>query len=238
MGFLDDLLGNTSADAAKKAAADTFAKQNAATSSLKDFGSNYSSRFVDLSKSFAPWQATGGDANDALRRLLTDPSSVRGLPGYQFGLDEGNRNIAHAGAANGNLFSGKTGKAFENFGVNYADKTYGDHLSRLLGVSQQGLDATGRGVATEGAGLTGELGARTSAYGGDMTAAGTIGQGDVAGANAKTQGIQNLLGTAAFLGGSALSGGTGGMSSIAQLLKKSNMGSSYMGGGSPTGYGR
>lgn len=236
MGFLDDLLGNTSADAAKKAAADTFAKQTTATAGLKDFGGQYAGNFADLAKGFQPWQATGAVANDAVRNLIADPSSVRSLPGYQFGLDEGNRSIAHAGAANGNLFSGKTGKAFESYGVNYADKTYGDQLARLLGVSQQGLGATGQGVATTGTGLTGDLGARTSAYNGDMTAAGTIGQGDVAAANAKTQGIQNLLGTAAFLGGTALSGGTGGMSSIAKLLKGSNIGGSFMGGGSPTGY--
>lgn len=232
MGLLDDLLGNTSAEASKKAAADTFAKQNAATSGLKDFGGQYAQQFGDLSKSFAPWQATGGVANDAVRNLIADPSSVSSLPGYQFDLNEGAKAIDHSALAHGSLFSGKTGKALTAYGTNLADKTYGDQLARLLGVSQQGLGATGSTVATTGTGLTGDLGARTSAYGGDMTAAGTIGQGDVAAAGAKTSALQNLLGTAAFGIGAAASGGAGG--GISSLLKGS--GKYFMGGGSPSGY--
>lgn len=210
MGLLDDLLGNTSADASRKAAADTFAKQGVATAGLKDFGGQYAQQFGDLSKSFAPWQATGGAANDAVRNLISDPSSVRSLPGYQFDLNEGTKAIDHSALANGSLFSGKTGKALTAYGTNLADKTYGDQLARLLGVSQQGLGATGSEVATTGTGLTGDLSARTSAYGGDMTAAGTIGEGDVAAANAKTKGVQGLMNTAAMLGGMALTGGMGG----------------------------
>lgn len=59
-----------------------------------------------------------------------------------------------------------------------------------------------------------------------MTSAGTIGQGDVAAANAKTQGWQNLLNVGGFLGGSALSGGF--------KMPKFN---GLFGGGSPSGYG-
>lgn len=226
MSFLDDLLGNTSADAAKKAAADTYAKQQAAVTGIQGAGQNYATSFGDLAKGFQPWAATGGVANDAVRNLIADPSSVRSLPGYQFGLDQGNRSIGNSALANGNLLSGKTGKAFENFGVNYADKTYGDQLSRLLGVSQQGLGATGSGVQTTGTGLTGQLGANTSAYNGQMTDAATIGQGDVAAANAKMQGTQGILGSAALLGGLALGGGGGGLS---KLMSAGSSGSSGYG---------
>ncbi len=233
MGFLDTLFGNDSADAAKKAAADTFAKQQAASGELKNFGSQYAGRFGDLAKSFSPWSETGGGANDALRNLLADPSSIRSLPAYATGVAEGTRAIDHSALANGNLFSGKTGKALVRFGENNFDKTYGDQVARLLGVSQQGLDATGRGVATEGTGLQGELGARTSAYGGDMTSAGTIGQGDIAAANAKTSGLQNLLNLGGSVLGMGLSGGgLGRVSSFAT----SGM-NKLFGGGSPSGYG-
>jgi hypothetical protein len=91
------------------------------------------------------------------------------------------------------LFSGKTGKDLTRFGEGFFDKTYGDQLSRLLGISSQGLGATQAGINTTGTGLTGQLGARTSAYNGGMTSAGTIGQGDIAAANA-TDRSESLFG--------------------------------------------
>lgn len=235
MGFLDTLLGNTSADAAKAAAADTYAKQQSAVGGIQNAGSQYAGAFGDLSKGYAPWQQTGQTANSAVQSLLADPSSVRSLPGYGFGLDQGVHAIDHSALANGNLFSGKTGKALENFGTNYADQTYGNQLSRLLGVSQQGLGATQQGINTTGTGLTGQLGANTSAYNGQMTDAGTIGQGNIAAANAQASALQNLLGTAAFGIGAASGGSSGGLGA---LLKSANLGSSFMGGGSASGYGR
>lgn len=210
MGFWEDLTGETAAEAAKAAAADTYAKQQAAGAGLRDFGDRYAGSFIDLSREFQPWKNTGIAANDAVARLLADPSSVRSLPAYQFLLGEGTKAIDRSAAANGNLFSGRTGKALTAYGQNLADKTYGDQLARLLGVSEQGRAATAQGVTTAGTGLQGNLGARTSAYGGDMQSAGTIGQGDIAAANAKTQGMQNLFNLGGSLLGSAFSGGLSG----------------------------
>jgi hypothetical protein len=233
MSFLDTLLGNDAADASRKAAADTYAKQQAATQGLTQFGQTYADKFGDLSKAYQPWQQTGLGANDAVQRLIADPSSVRGLPGYQFGLDQGTHAIDHSALANGNLFSGKTGKALQSFGTNYADKTYGDQLARLLGVSQQGLGATQMGNATIGQGLQGQLGANTSAYGGQLQSAGTIGQGDVAAANAQASGMQNLFNLGGSLLGSAFGGG--GLGKISGYASKGM--NSLFGGGSPSGYG-
>lgn len=239
MGFWDDITGASAADAAKKAAADTYAKQQAATAGIRQAGDQYASSFADLAKGYQPWQATGLAANDAVQRLISDPSSVRSLPAYQFMLGEGTKAIDRSAVSNGNLFSGKTGKALVGYGENLADKTYGDQLSRLLGVSQQGLGATQAGINTEGTGLTGQLGARTSAYNGDMTSAGTIGQGDIAAANAQTQGMQNLLNFGGQLLGSAASFGSGG-GGFGGLLGgsggKKGLGSLFMGGGSPSGF--
>lgn len=214
MGFLDTLLGNTSAEASRKAAADTYAKQQAATAATRAAGDQYYTGMEGLSHAYDPWRATGGVANDAVRNLLADPSSVRSLPAYQFLLGQGTDAITRGGAATGSLFSGKTGKALEGYGINLADKTYGDQLSRLLGVSQQGLGATQAGVGTVGQGLGGQLGARTSSYGQDFNSAGTIGQGDIAAANAKTQGMQNLFNLGGSLLGMGLSGGMGGMGGL------------------------
>jgi len=210
MGIFDTLLGNDAADAAKKAAADTYAKQQAASAGLRTAGDQYATGMEGLSRGFDPWRATGGAANDAVLNLLRDPSSVRSLPAYQFRLGEGTKAIDRSAVSNGSLFSGRTGKALENYGVNLADKTYGDQLARLMGVSQQGLQATGAGINTEGQGLQGQLGARASAYGQDFNSAGTIGQGDIAAATAKSKGMQNLLNIGGSLFGTALSGGMGG----------------------------
>jgi len=224
MGFLDDLLGNTSADAAKAAAADTYAKQQAATSTLVGQGQDYANKFAGLGQQYSalgnaynPWISTGQTANSSLQQLLADPSSISSLPGYQFDLSQGTKALDHSALANGSLFSGKQGKALEGYGVNLADKTYGDQLSRLLGISQQGLGAQGQqnaayggGIQLQGQGLTGQLGANTSAYNGNMTSAGTIGQGDVAAANAKAKGLTNLLSIGGSVLGSALGGPLGG----------------------------
>ncbi len=210
MGFLDTLLGNDAADASKKAAADTYAKQQAATGALTSYGDTLPGQYNTLAQGYQPWQQTGQTANDAVQRLIADPSSVRGLPGYQFGMDQGIRSLDHSALANGSFNSGKTGKALEGFGTNYADKTYGDQLARLLGVSQQGLGATQAGINTQAQGIQGQLGTRTSAYGGQMQSAGTIGQGDIAAANAKAKGLQGLMNFGGSLIGSGLSAGMGG----------------------------
>lgn len=229
MGIWDTITGNDAADAAKAAAADTYAKQQAATNQIRGYGDQYAAGLRDLSKGFQPFVNTGVEATNSLLQLLRDPSSIRSLPGYQSSLGEGVKAIDRSAASNGTLFSGRTGKALQDYGINLADKTQGDWLSRLLGVSQQGLGATTGQIGTIGQGLTGQLGARTSAYAGDMNSAGTIGQGDIAAANAKAQGWQNLLNVAANGVGTAM-GAKGGSSY--------GPGNLIMGGGSPTGYGR
>jgi len=216
MGLWDDLTGKSAADAAKAAAADTYKKQQTAISNLLGYGDQYATNMADLSKGFQPWMTTGQTANDAVARLIADPSSVASLPAYQFDLSQGTKAIDNSALSRGNLFSGATGKALQKYGINLADKTYGDQLSRLLGISQQGLGATGSAIATQGQGLTGQLGTRTSAYNGDMTAAGTIGQGDVAAANARAKGLTNLLSIGGSVLGSAFGGG--GMGSLSKLL--------------------
>lgn len=193
MGWLDTLLGKTSSEAANRAAADTYGKQQTASAGLRAAGDNYAANFE-------PWRATGQQANDGVSRLLADPSSVRSLPGYQFQMDEGQRALDHSATSKGNLFSGAAAKDTLRFSQGLADQSYGNQLQRLLGVSQQGLGATGQAEQ-------GRLGANQAAYGQDFNSAGTIGQGQIAGANAETQGIQNLLGTAAYLGGAAIGGG-------------------------------
>ena len=78
-----------------------------------------------------------------------------------------------------------------------------------MSTSPTGTQARGQPVNTAAQGLTGRLNQRGTAFGGDMQAAGTIGQGAVADATAQQQGISNLMGLGGMLGGAFLGGPMG-----------------------------
>lgn len=200
MSFLSSLTGEDAADASRRAAADTYQKQQSAISQLLGYGDDYAKYFQDT---YAPYTANGRYYNDALRQLVENPSSVRALPGYQFDQDQGIQALDRSAAAKGMLNSGRASKDLMRFGTGLADKTYGDQLQRLMGLNQQGLSAT----AASTQGETGRLGTRTTAFGGQMNAAGTIGQGDVAAANAMASGSQNLLNFGGNLAGKFIGAG-------------------------------
>ncbi len=202
MSFLDTLFGNTAADASRGAAADTYAKQNAAIAGITGFGDQYAGKFRKL---YQPYANTGGAANDSLARLFANPNSVTSLPGYQFDLSQGLQGLDRSALARGMLNSGRQQKDVLRFATGLADKTYGDQIARLLAGAGLGMNAN----AGIGTGLQGQLGTRQSAYGGAMNAAETIGEGDVAAANSQTQALDNLLGVGANLGGKALGGSFG-----------------------------
>lgn len=237
MGPWSDLTGETAANAAKAAAADTYGKQNTAIGNLLGYGDQYANSYKDLGQSYNPWISTGQTANSQVQQLLADPSSITSMPYYQTGVNQGTQAITGANAATGNLFSGKTGKDLTRFGEDYFNKNYGDQLSRLLGISNQGLGAQGAQNTTVGQGLTGQLGTRSSAYNGQMTAAGTIGQGDIAAANARTAGANNLLGAGLKLGGMALGSLGGGMGGLSSLLGGGSGSTPSISGGAGNGAG-
>lgn len=218
--FWDMLTGSAASEASNAAAQDTYGKQYQAIQDLLNYGNTYADKFEGLAQSFAPYAQTGTTANNMVQRLLQDPSSVRSLPGYQFALDEGTRALENSASARSGVQSGATMKALQTYGQNYGDTKYADWLSRLMGLSQQGLGATGSMVNTTGQGLQGQLGTRTTGFGGQMQSAGTIGQGMVAGADAEAKGTQNLLNFGGnllgkFIGANPLSAlGGGGTSSF------------------------
>jgi hypothetical protein len=236
MGIWDDLTGASSAAASNAAAEDTFRKQKKAGQDLRAYGNQYANQYSNLATMFAPYASAGGEALNMYKAGLgldggagaeAFTAAYRGLPGYESGLRTGT-NAAIAGAnAGGRLNSGATMKALQRFGSDYEDQRVGSHLDRLMGLTGMGQQATGQQVATTGQGLQGQLGTRTSAYGGDMQAAGTVGQGMVAGAQAQQQGMSNLLGAATYLGGAALGGGLGGTSALTNLFKPAAQTSSY-----------
>lgn len=216
MGWLDTLLGNTAADASNNAARDTYAKQQAASSDLKAYGDTLPGQYADIASMYSPYTQAG---NSSLSMLLNGlglngaegstafTNAYRATPGYQAGLDSGTKAAITGANAGGILNSGRTMKTLQRFGQDYEDQKSGDYLTRLMGLQGQGLQATGAQANTMGQGLQGQLSTRTSAFGGDMNSAGTIGQGMVAGANAQQGALTNLLGAASYLGGAAMGGG-------------------------------
>jgi hypothetical protein len=210
MGFFDSLLGNTSADASNTAAADTYAKQQAAIQGINTAGANYNTSVQGLTGAYNPYIAAGGSSLTQLlnglglngasgSQAFTD--AYHATPGYQSGLDTGLQAAERGINASGMSQSGGALKALQRYGSNYEDQQSGNYLSRLMGLQGEGLQATGAQTGLSAQGLGGQLGAQQSAFQGGMNAAPTIGQGMVAGAQAQQQGITNLLAIGANLAG-------------------------------------
>jgi len=218
MGWWSDLTGKTGADAAKAAAADTYGKQQSAIARLLGYGDELKAGYDNIGASYQPYvnsaNRLAGASDEALYNLIQNPDSVRALPAYQFDQQEGRRAVDRSAAARGMDASGRTLKDLTRFGTGLADQTYGNQLMRLLGLNQQGfsqgLSALGAQNSAYGQGLQGQYGARSSAYNGDMASAGTIGQGNIAAANARAAGAQNIFNGAMKLGGLAFGAATGG----------------------------
>jgi hypothetical protein len=219
MGFWGDITGKSAADASRAAAADTYKKQLEAVTDLKGYGDTLPGAYAGLADRFQPYADAGGSA---MSRLLTGlglpggdggdfSAAYRALPGYQAGIDRGNQSVMQTASARGMLNSGRTMKDLYRFGSDYEDQRSGDYMNRLAGVAGMGQQATAQGVATEGQGLQGQQQTRMGAYGGQYGSAGTIGQGNIAAANAMAAGSNNLLKTGMDLGGKILGAASGGM---------------------------
>lgn len=216
MGIFDTLLGKDASKAANAAAADTYAKQQTAIGDLKSAGNQYAADYKGLAGQFQPYQAAGGSALDRLMAGLGlggDPSSFtaayQSTPGYQSNLTAGLDAINRRRAGAGMLASGNADIDATTFAQNLDNNYQQQYIGNLANLAGMGQNATAQNVTTQGQGLTGNLNAQQTAFGGAMNAAGTIGQGMVAGANAEQGALSNLLNAGAYLGGQFLGGGWG-----------------------------
>lgn len=229
MSIFDTLLGKDSADASRDAARDTYNKQVEASQVSRNVGNQYQQNMYGLSERFDPYRQSG---NAALQKLMQGlglggaegsaqfAEGYQNLPGYQSGLDTGSKAVTQHLNAGPGIQSGAAMKALQRYGSDYENQRSGDYLNRLMAVGQQGLGATQMGVNTAGQGYGGQLqGGLQSAqqlYGG----AGTTGQGDIAAAQARSQGLSNTIDL--------------GMKGISMLM---GMPSGGMGGGGGGGFG-
>jgi hypothetical protein len=220
MGFWSDITGKSAADASRRAAEDTYRKQQAAVEGINSYGDTLPDAYRGLSENFRPYEGAG---QSALTQLMSGlglngaegsagfADAYRALPGYGAGLQTGQDAVMGTAASRGMLKSGRTMKDLYRFGSNYEDQRSGDYLTRLAGLAGMGPQATAQRVATEGQGLQGQLQTRLAGFGGQFGSAGTIGQGDIAAANARAAASGNLLKTGMDLGGKILGAASGGM---------------------------
>jgi hypothetical protein len=175
-----------------------------------------------------PWLQAGGRALGTLEGMVNaGPGEFTESPGYQFRLDQGNKNILANQSATGNLASGRTLKALQDYGQDYASFEYDKFLSQyyqslspyqsLAGVGlSSAQNIGGMGVQTGyGIGQTTMTGAGQQAgaynslagiYGnlGNQLAANYMGQGNVIANNYMQQGniaAQNSIAQGNIWGG-------------------------------------
>ncbi|MBA2690071.1 MAG: hypothetical protein H0U63_04645 [Burkholderiales bacterium] len=155
-------------------------------------------------------------------------------PGYQYAVDQSLDQTRRAAARDGGLVGGNTLAALSDRAGNMANQEYGNWQARLGGLVAPELAAT--------SGYAGMTAAQAPVYTGTANSQANLGTATTTGmndqttqaANAQMAGSKNLWGlgiqgaTALASGGTSLLGGGGG----------AGLGSLFMGGGSPTGYGR
>lgn len=163
-------------------------------------GSQADAIYKQMQDEYAAKSAAGGPSTDPAYGSLTKQftgADVATEPGYQFGLDEGQKAIDRAAAANGRYDSGQTLKALTRFGNDYAGTKFNEAFNRdaatkgqayqfLAGQSGQGANAAGQqaGIGMNAAGAQGNY----LTQGADAQAAGAVGA-----ANSLTGGVSNYL---------------------------------------------
>lgn len=137
-------------------------QQSTSQQSSQAQNTSYNKAYDFLQDTYAPVAQQGTGASKLLASLLGygDPGAFqpafdnyKSSAGYDFILDSGSRAITGNAASKGMLNSGATLKALNSFGQNTASQFYNNFLDRLLGASNQGMQA---GNLISGAGNYGQ----------------------------------------------------------------------------------
>jgi hypothetical protein len=108
-----------------------------------------------------------------INALMQDPSSIVNEPGYQFGLNEGNKLLQDRSAASGGYYSGAQLKGAQRFGQDYAGTKLTDSLNRLMGVA--GLGQVGGNNNQQATGQYGNNTTNLIGQGGNIRGSGYMG---------------------------------------------------------------
>lgn len=148
-------------------------------------------------------------------------------PGYQFRLQQGNQALQNSAAARGNLLTGGTAKAIQQYGQDYASNEYGNVYNRALGEYQQNYSifqqnqanqfnrlAAVAGVGQTAAGQLGSLGQSAAGNVGNIL----LGSAGQIGNTLMNQGAATASG---YAGVTNALGGT--LSNLSQLYQLKNL---------------
>jgi hypothetical protein len=184
---------NKAADAQKDSANQAAAVQQQAMEYQK---ANYEKSAGNLN----PFIKTGQGANNLLSSFYglngSDPAlgdsalaAFARSPDYQFAMKEGIGALDNSAASKGGLLSGNQMRAVTEYGSGLATQNLGNYLTRLSGISQQGLTAGGY-LGSIGTGAGNSVGASANNVGNSLMAAGTA---DASGTLGTVKGINSGL---------------------------------------------
>lgn len=102
-------------------------------------------RYDQFRNDSQPWIDSGGAANTRLENIFLgdngpDYSSFYKSPGYQFRLDEGMRGVSNSASGTSGINSGRTLKALQRYGSDYASGEFGKYIGSLNKLSGMGAD--------------------------------------------------------------------------------------------------
>ncbi len=243
MGIFDIFTGGSAKKAAEENKRLLEANKAEGTATLRGGEANSLASLDRAGGFYAPLSAKYGAGSD----LYLDSLGVNGAegntratdafkagPGYDWRVQQALDQTNRAAAATGGLSGGNTLAALSDRAGNMASQEYGGWQDRLAGLISPEMQAVSGQAGAEASKVPVYQGTANSIAGlGTNTTNGIAGQNTQA-ANAEMQGSANLWGLGLNLAKLGLSGGTG-------LLGGgggAGLGSLFMGGGSPTGYGR
>lgn len=181
MSFVGDIVGSLIQDKAAKRADGTM--REATANEIAENRRQYDQTRAD----FEPWRTEGANALRSLAGDINTPvtaADVMSDPGYQFGMDQGQRALDRKISAMGGRVSGAALKASARFGTDYGASGYGaayqrkqDRLNRLASLAGVGQTATGQ-TASAGQFATQNIGNALSSQGA-ATAASQMYRGNI-----------------------------------------------------------
>jgi hypothetical protein len=263
--FLSTLFGGgaeTDAANADKAALGTY--QNTALPALQQGYTTGSQALNSAVGAYSPLAKLGQTYSQAAPTLMAAlgsgtpqevaqaQSTFQNTPGYQALLDSTSQAVSRQQAAGGMGASGNADIASILGAAGVTSNQYQQYIQNLQAAGNTGVQATGAAAQGQASGY-GSLANLATQYGEDQSgvasnvATGTIGANNLQAAG-EAAGAKNLLGAGLSLGtlalggnpfgGSLMGGGSSLASSpLASLSSSLRLGNSFMGGGSPTGYG-
>ncbi len=181
LSFIGDIVGGfIQADA-------TRAASNTQADATREAVAEQRRQYDQTRSDYSPYREQGVNALTTLRGDIDKPvtsADVMADPGYQFGLDQGQRAITQRIAAGGGRVSGQAIKAAGRFGTDYATSGYGaayqrkqDRLNRLAAIAGIGQTATD-GTAAAGQNSSNNISSLASSQG-DAAAAARLRTGNI-----------------------------------------------------------